>query len=500
MVKRRLEYPCTTGLILRRSLKELEQSHLQKLFEEWPQLRENYSDQKKRLIFPQTNSTLFFGSAPTPKDVVDFCSSEYADILVDEAQEFSQDELERLAGSNRCTSNPDITPKMLYTFMPGRSASGLPPRGLAYLKRVLIDGELRKEEINHRWGFVQAFAWDNIEWARAELTRDGVGQGEHQPGSDLCVCQECVFYSWPEEERRNYFITRTKYGANLASITDEYLRDAWLYGNWNVFQGQYFHQFKPAAHIISREEARKRIKPWHTRWLSGDWGYDHPHCIHWHVKDENNRIITYREDWGQKVGESDLGKNIGRLSAGEKFVAFPFSWDFGKLSPRDPGRMRSIGQMISEAMPQEMPKPHPAESSPGARISGWRLMSQLLESGMWQIVGEDCPKLVECIPSLIRDPKNTEDVLKVDFEENHIGDDPAESARYGLQFMFGAPAIKPLDLRVAERVDAIWKADPTAAMFQASQIREQEKAKGKPQFSGGPARRRIQQWEQSRKG
>lgn len=504
IVQRRLEYPCTTGLILRRSLKELDQSHLQKLFEEWPQLRKNYKDRDKKLLFPETNSVLFFGSAPSAKDVADFCSSEYADILVDEAQEFSQNELERLSASNRCTSNPDITPKMVCTFMPGRSASGLPPRGLSYLKRVFIDQQLKDEEFKHRWGFVQAFAWDNIEWARAELTRDGIGRGEHRPGAKDCTCQECEFYSWTEKDRRDYFVTRTDYGANLASLTDAHLRDAWLYGKWDVFQGQYFKNFDPSVpskHVITRTEARERIKPWHTKWLSGDWGYDHPHCIHWHVKDEHNRVITYREDWGREVGEKQLGEKIGELSEGEKFVAFPFSWDFGKLSARDPGRMRSIGQLISDAMPKEMPKPHPAESSPGSRVSGWRLMSQMLDAGMWQIVGEECPRLVECIPSLMRNPDNTEDVLKIDFSEDGIGDDAAESARYGLQFMFGGAAIKPLEDRVAERVAQQFKTDPTSAMFNAIQIREEEKRKDSPQpyaRRGTSARRQIVDWERSR--
>lgn len=454
MLARRLEFPRTTGLIIRRSQKELEQSHLQKLFEEMPELRRNYNEQKKKLVFPEVDSTLYFGSAPTAKDVADLCSSEYADIFPDEAQEFSQDELERMSGSLRCTSNLDIVPKMIYSFMPGRSPSGLPPKGLPYLKRVFIDRMLKPEEKKLGWTFLQAFSWDNIEWARGELTRDGVGRGEHVPGDDRCSCQECEFYSWSEEERREYFLKRTAYGADLLGLTDRALRDAWLYGKWDVFEGQYFPNFDPKRHVITRKEFEARVKPWHVRWISGDWGYDHPHCIHWHVKDEHNRVMTYAEDWGRRIGETELGKTIGRMSAGHKFDAFPFSWDFGKLSPRDPAKRRSIGQMISDAMPKGIPKPHPAESVAGARVSGWRLMSQLLDSDMWQIVGEDCPKLVQCIPSLIRDPNNTEDVLKVDYSENEIGDDPAESARYGLQFMLGA-SIKSRAVLLEEKLKSV---------------------------------------------
>lgn len=445
MLLRRLKYPCTTGLILRRTFPELYKSHIVKLFEEYPQTRGWYNEQRKEMIFPN-GSRLFFGSAEHEKDMSGFYSAEFADIMPDEAQEFSQHELEQLSGSNRCTSNSDITPKTILTFMPGVTESGLPPKGLSYLKRVFIDKKLRGEETTINWSFLQAFGWDNIEWARKELAKDGTSEDE--------------FYSWSEETRRTYFIARTDYGRSISALTNHYLRDAWLDGKWDVFQGQFFPNFIPEKHLITRDEALARIKPWHTHWLSGDWGYDHPHAIHWHSMDEHKRVITYREDWGREVSETALGKAIGAISNGvrfdgarPKFTAFPFSWDFGKLSPRDPGHRRSIGQMISDALPKDHPHPHPAESKAGARVSGWRLMSQLLDSDRWQIVGEDCPKLAESIPTLIRDPKNTEDVLKVDFAANYIGDDAAESARYALQFMLGSP-VKPKEVERKELLDS----------------------------------------------
>lgn len=424
MLLRRFKYPRTTGLILRRTLKELEQSHILKLFEEYPHLRTYYREQKKQLILPN-GSVLFFGSAQSEKDMGNFYSAEFADIMVDEAQEFSQRELEQLSGSNRCTSNSDIMPKMVFTFMPGLSESGLPPKGLPYLKRMFVDGEPRGEEAKHKWAFIQAFSWDNSQWAKKELERDGIS--------------EETFYSWSADDRRDYFLTRTEYGATLQAITDAHLRDAWLYGKWDVFQGQYFPNFDSAKHIISRQEAWDRIKPWHKRWISGDWGFDHPHCFHWHAIDERGSVITYREQWGREMGETELGKLIGRLNGGEKPVAFPFSWDAGKLSSRSsPKYPKSIIQMLSEALPDGLTRPHPADSSPGSRVAGWRLMSQLLDAGMWQIVEEDCPKLIECIPTLVRNPDNTEDVLKVDYSENYIGDDAADSARMGLQYMLGS--------------------------------------------------------------
>ena len=447
MIARRLEFPMTTGLILRRSQKELEQSHLQKLFQEMPDLRRNYNEQKKKLVFPEVGSTLYFGSAPTSKDVADFCSSEYADIFADEAQEFSQDELERMSGSLRCTSNPNIVPTQVYSFMPGRSPSGLPPKGLPYLKRVFIDGILKPEEKQFHWAFLQAFSWDNIEWARKELDRDSLTEDD--------------FYSWSPQIRREYFL-RSEYGATLAAMTDQHLRDAWLEGKWDVFQGQYFPNFDQTKHVISHDEAMERIRPWHKRWLSGDWGYDHPHAIYKHVIDESGHVITYWEQWGREMAEQMLGKTISQGCAGEKFVAFPFSWDAGKQSPRSPRQApKSHVQLINDSLAPGIPKAFPADSSPGSRISRARLMSQMLDSGYWQI-SEKCVHLIECLPSLIRDPNNTEDVMKVDYPENNIGDDPYDGASMGLQFMCGNSR-KPQVEVIREKAESI--ADGTERFF-----------------------------------
>ena len=441
MLARRCQFPETTGLILRRTIKELEQSHIVKMFQEFPKLRDMWKDQKKQLVLPN-GSILFFGSAQNEGDMDDFYSAEFADILVDEAQEFSQQELERLSASNRCTSNYEIMPKMVYTFMPSISESGIPPKGLPYLRRVFIEKDLTPAEKLKNWKFIQSFSWDNIEWARKELAADEIDEDQ--------------FYSWTESERREYFLTRTEYGSTLASMTNEALRDAWLYGKWDVFQGQYFPNFDKTKHVISHEEAMARIRPWHKRWLSGDWGYDHPHSAYKHSIDESGRVLTYWESWGREVSEIEVGKRITQACLGEKMIAFPLSWDAGKQSPRSPRQApKSHVQLINDALGAGIPKAFPADSSPGTRISGARLMSQMLDTGYWQI-SEKCVHLIECLPSLIRDPKNTEDVMKVDYPENNIGDDPYDAARYGLQFMCGSskkPQIEVIKERAATITD-----------------------------------------------
>ena len=229
MIMRRWQYPGTKGLILRRIFDELYKSHIVPLFEEFPEIRGWYSAQHKSLTFPNA-SILYFRSAEHDVDMAAFYGSEYADIAPDEAEEFSEHELNKLRGSLRAVNSP-IVPKMIYPFMPGVG------KGLPYLKRMFIDRDVPADQ-KHRWTFLQAFSWDNAKWAEKELARDGVSVEE--------------YYSWPEDKRREYFLTRTAYGANLASITDEYLRDAWLYGKWNVFEGQVFPELSEAVHSLDQ--------------------------------------------------------------------------------------------------------------------------------------------------------------------------------------------------------------------------------------------------------
>ena len=52
-----------------------------------------------------------------------------------------------------------------------------------------------------------------------------------------------------------------------------------------------------------------------------------------------------------------------------------------------------------------------------------------------------CARLIECLPSLQRDPNRPEDVLKVDTDDDGLGgDDAYDDARYGLMYAAKTPA------------------------------------------------------------
>jgi hypothetical protein len=83
----------------------------------------------------------------------------------------------------------------------------------------------------------------------------------------------------------------------------------------------------------------------------------------------------------------------------------------------------SIAEQLGDVLTVNgLPRPEIADDD---RIGGWQYMYQLLESNAW-LITENCTKLIECIPTLVRDNGRVEDIRKMD------GDDPADAARYGL--------------------------------------------------------------------
>jgi len=75
----------------------------------------------------------------------------------------------------------------------------------------------------------------------------------------------------------------------------------------------------------------------------------------------------------------------------------------------------SIAEQLGEVFTAcGLPRPAPADDD---RIGGWQLMYQLLESDSW-LITDNCAKLIDCIPQLVRHDGRVEDIRKVD------GDDP----------------------------------------------------------------------------
>jgi hypothetical protein len=435
MLLRRLKYDGTRGLIFRRKYKQLWANHVQPLFEQYPFMREWYNTEHRELTLPN-GSVIVFGYAEHHNDIYDFQGEQYMDIGVDEATQMTEAELVFLKTCNRHPGIAESQCKMTLTMNPGG-------RGHAYVKRIFFDHDYHENERAGDYAFLQAYAWDNVGWSYAVDAATGKASG---PLADDGLTPR-DYYSWSDEQRYGYFIARTGYGRKLLSLPAA-LRNGHLMGRWDIFAGQYFDIFDPARHTARVEQLGQaggkweawKMQPWHVRWISIDWGFDHPSAVYWHTSPAHNKTVTYREFVQDHLAQRELAQAIAERSQGEQIRAIYLSPDaFGKRTEAD-----TIAQQIGDALAAAgLPRPQMADDD---RVGGWMLMYQLMQAGEW-LITDNCTELIMCLPTLTRHETKVEDVCKVD------GDDAADAARYGLKsHLRGHVGTPPHGVRVVEAV------------------------------------------------
>src|SRR5205823_9929968 len=92
-------------------------------------------------------------------------------------------------------------------------------------------------------------------------------------------------------------------------------------GDWNVFAGQYFDIFD-GRHVVRPEQlaagGEQGIQPWWPRWISIDWGFEHPSAVYWHAARPDGAVITYREFVANHLSPRMLAQALPeQLLAGE---------------------------------------------------------------------------------------------------------------------------------------------------------------------------------------
>ena len=115
----------------------------------------------------------------------------------------------------------------------------------------------------------------------------------------------------------------TAYIANLASITDEARRKAYLLGDWRSYSGQFFKAFRPrgpqpgdpsnANHVIPAGSVR--LAPWWHRSSGMDWG--HAHEAAWYMACTNpdtDQVHVCDELVAAGASPMQFGYEIGQRS------------------------------------------------------------------------------------------------------------------------------------------------------------------------------------------
>jgi phage terminase large subunit len=447
-----LDNPGSNTLVLRRTFPELEQSLLLYFRRDIPRSAYRSYQDSKHVVTWWNGSTTRFGYCQNENDVYQYQGSEFLFIGIDELTLFTLRQWQFLTSRNRCPLRGTF-PCMAGATNPGNI-------GHAWVKSLWID--------------------------RAPAS--GMEDAQLYDPSDYAFIPARVADNPIYAADENYLKTLRSLPSNL--------RRAFLDGDWEVFAGQYFDKFDPKSNVVRAEQFEWR--PWWSRWISLDWGFEHPAAAYWHAvvppvassaatsgpgeegkgAGEGWRVVTYREFLTRHTSPRELAREIiarsvcGNSASGEreKIDAIYLSPDAFARRTDEASIAEQMGDVFAEA---GFPRPVPADND---RVGGWMLMYQMLDAGEW-VIADNCAELIRTLPTLVRDSSYVEDIAKMD------GDDPADAARYGLKSRYGARsgAAKqpPFEQRIADRVTS---ADPTIRAIQAQKAYLKESKRGQPVF------------------
>lgn len=246
-----LQYPGIRMLLLRRTYQELENNHIRFLRQELQGIAD-YKATARRFVFAN-GSVLEFGYCDCDCDMDRYQGAEYDVIFIDEATQFQERWLRQFAACIRGVN--DFPKRIYYTCNPGGPGHG-------YIKRLFIDKRYEQGENSEEYAFIPARVTDN----RALL--------EKQP----------------------------EYVRQLETLPKR-LRQAWLEGKWDLFQGQVFQEFTDAPEHYKDRRFTHVIEPfeipkdWRV-YRSYDFGYAKPFSCAWWAVDHDGVIYRILELYG----------------------------------------------------------------------------------------------------------------------------------------------------------------------------------------------------------
>ena len=400
-----LRYQGIKILITRRTYKELYNNHIFPLKQMLGGIA-RYNNTEKMFFFPN-GSTISFGYCSADGDLGQYQGAEYDIWFADEAGQFQE---EWLVAIDACVRGTNSFPKRTYyTLNPGGPSH-------QYFKRIFVDRHFTGDEHPEDYTFIQALVTDNL----------------------------ALMQSQPE------------YIRSLEKLPPK-LREAWLHGRWDVYEGQFFEDFRAEPDLdlctragITPEEARRQHRYTHVIdpfeipadwkiYRSFDWGYARPFsCAWWAVSYDGviYRILelygcTDTPNEGVRWTPDKVFSEIHRIEGEHPWlkgrringIADPAIWD------------AQTGESIADTAQK-----HRVYFQPGdhKRIPGWMQVHYRLafdDNGFAMMyIFSNCKGFVRTIPKLMYDKNKPED-LDTGMED-HIADD--------VRYMCMSRPIKPV--------------------------------------------------------
>jgi hypothetical protein len=442
-------------LVLRRTFKELEAGAITDSRTFLP--KELFTYDATRHVLTFTNgSRIIFGHCANnlERDLAQYLGRAYSFILIDECGQFSPDAWMMLLSRNTVNAGcePDEYGNLPIPCMVG-CTNPLGPH-YDYYKTLFVEHEPwmkpegAKKATDGSWWVQEAGDWRLI----------------YDPKS--YACQRSTVMDNAELLKRDPGII-----ARLNSMPKA-KRDKMLLGLDGLTEGQFFDCWDPWYHVINlREDPDAIIWQEHQDvWIGSDWGMQHANASYFFTKalvkvsigaDYRLKTVCFAEvvtTGGKTMRElASLLANKLHLPNGKPIKIKHIYFSHEKFNRVMEGFGHTPADEYSKVLRDfGMPPVTPATRD---RIASASYMYNMIKGGDL-VVLDVCKDLIFAMPSLMRDPKNLDDVLKVDSKS----DDVYDAVRYGL---FGeAPNRKKSDsLTIRDQVTELAKTDPFAAHF-----------------------------------
>ena len=268
-------YPGIVCCIIRKTYPELRENHIKQLRN---MLRcgqqdalARYNDSEKKISFPN-GSTILFRYLENESDEGRFQGTEVDCLFLDEATQHPEQRFDILKA---CVRGVNQFPKRIYlTCNPGGEGHG-------WVKRLFIERRFKEGENPDEYVFIQSLVTDNP--ALLKEQPDYLDQLKALP---------------PKQ------------------------REAWLYGNWDIFEGQFFEDFRAVPDMVEAEKhgcnltadelraahrwchvidpidlSRGEARHW-TIFRSYDFGYGKPFSCAWWAVDYEGVLYRIMELYG----------------------------------------------------------------------------------------------------------------------------------------------------------------------------------------------------------
>lgn len=403
-----LYYPGIQILLLRRTYNELLENHVVPLQKELrTEQKENkiavYKTQEKVFVFPN-GSRIKLGYCDNETDVLQYQGQAYEVIFIEEATHFTEFQFNCLKESNRLSGQckKDVKPRIYLTCNPG----GV---GHSWVKRLFIDREYIEGEIPDEYDFIPALVFEN------EFIM------QHDP--DYVK----VLESLPEDRKK-----------------------AMLYGEWDVYEGQFFPEFRRNVHVIEPFEIPK---DWYIYFVM-DYGLDKL-AGYWIAVDYDGNAYVFREVYESNLLVSEARDKIKSMTNEDVYIylAPPDMWNRHKETGKSTADIFADGGIDLYKTNND-------------RIQGWLQVKEWLkvykdEQGCDTArlkIFNTCKNLIRCIPQLQHDEKKIGDVANEPHEITHGPDAIRGFCVYWTQEPIFVPEKKkiPYALQTEEIDEEVW--------------------------------------------